>query len=70
MGKTPPEEQGTMNVEVLATVICERTKECSRVNRFHEVENDVDLTNVIGDPYIEKSVVGDATRIKILICKA
>lgn len=69
MAKTPPKEEGTMNVEVLATVICEQRKECSRVWRFHEIENDVGITNVIGDPYLEKSVVGDFKKIKILICK-
>lgn len=64
-----PKNVESVQVEVLATIIVERHSVKKRVIRFHEVENDLDLQEAIGDPYISKEVAGDEERLKILICK-
>jgi len=70
MAKTKDKEQPLpVDVNVLATVIVEHHSEKQAVHRFHEIENDAGVSKVIGDPYIDKTVVGETKRLKILICE-
>ncbi len=68
--KTEVPEPASVDLDVLATVIVEHYAEKTINHRFHEIENDVGISRVLGDPYIDKTVVGEERKLKILICKA